>query len=108
MPAKEPELKLSTSLKNLGGFIKILACVLGSLGAGAASSVLTASSSADATEDKIAALEASCQKMDVRMATVETETNNLKASYVDIKKDLAEIRGTSTQILFELKKDKDR
>lgn len=109
MPAKqEPELKLNTSLKNLGGFLKVLAYILGSLGVGAASSVLTASSSANATEDKIAALEASCQRYEVRLSTQETETNNLKASYADIKKDLAEIRGTSTQILFELQKDKHK
>lgn len=109
MPAKqEPELKVSTSLKNLGGFMKVLAYILGSLGVGAAGSVITASSSANATGDKIAALEASCQRYEVRLSTQETETNNLKASYVDIKKDLAEIRGTSTQILFELQKDKHK
>lgn len=109
MPAKqEPEVKVSTSLKNLGGFLKVLAYILGSMGVGAASSVLTASSSANATGEKIAALEESCQRYEVRLSTQETETNNLKASYADIKKDLAEIRGTSTQILFELKKDRDR
>ena len=106
MPAKqEPELKLNTSLKNLGGFLKVLAYILGSMGVGAASSVLTASSSANATGEKIAALEESCQRYEVLLSTQETETSNLKNNFVEIRKDLAEIRATNTQILFLLRKD---
>ena len=106
MPVKDSELKLNTSLKNLGGFIKVLAYILGSMGVGAASSVLTASSSASDTDDKIAALEASCQRYEVRLSTQETETSNLKNNFVEIRKDLAEIRATNTQILFLLRKER--
>lgn len=107
MPARaEPELKLNTNLKNLGSFIKVGLSALGALGLGAAGSVLTSSSSANATEDKIAALEESCQMYEVRLSTQETETSNLKNNFVEIRKDLAEIRATNTQILFILQKDR--
>lgn len=109
MPARaEPELKVSTSLKNLGGFLKIGVTALGALGLGAAGSVITSSSSAEAMQEKLRLLEEASQRYDVRISTAETRVIGLENSYVDIKKDLAEIRGTSTQILFELKKDRDR
>lgn len=106
--SKEPEVQIKTSMKNMGGFVKILLAALSAMGFGAAGSVLTSSTDANAQEERMSKLESACSGYNVRLATQETETNNLKASYVDIKKDLAEIRGTSTQILFELKKDRDR
>lgn len=109
MPAKqEPEVKVSTSLKNLGGFVKVLAYALGSLGIGAAGSVLTASSNATAMEEKIKALEESSQSYNVRISTTETRVGSIESNYADIKKDLADIRSTNTQILLVLQKDKDR
>lgn len=106
MPVKqEPEVKVATSLKNLGGFLKVLAYALGSLGIGAAGSVLTASSDASAMEEKIKALEESSQRYEVRISTSETRLGSIESNYADIKKDLADIRTTNTQILLELRKD---
>ena len=104
----EPELKLSTSLKNLGGFIRTGLTALGALGLGAAGSVLTSSANADALEAKVKVLEEASQSYAIRISTSETKVSGLESSYADIKKDLAEIRGTSTQILFELQKDKSK
>ena len=105
MPAKqEPELKLNTSLKNLGGFLKVLAYILGALGLGAAGSVLSSSTDAAAKEDRIYALEQSCQRYDVRIATAETRLQAYEQNLIEVRKDLAEIRNTSTQILFLLQK----
>lgn len=102
----EPELKLSTSLKNLGGFIRTGIAALGALGLGAAGSILTSSANTDALEAKVKVLEEASQSYAVRISTSEAKVYGLENSYADIKKDLAEIRSTNTQILFELQKDK--
>ena len=104
--AKEPEVTLSTSLKNLGGFIKTGLTALGALGLGAAGSVLTSSTNADAIEEKVKVLEEASQSYAVRISTSEAKVSGLENSYADIKKDLAEIRSTNTQILFILQKGK--
>ena len=106
MPAKqEPELKLNTSLKNLGGFIKVGLSALGALGLGAAGSVLTASSQANAMEERVKAMEEASQRYDVRISTSEIRIGSIESNYADIKKDLADIRTTNTQILLLLRKD---
>ena len=99
------ELSLNTSLKNLGGFLKIGVTAIGALGLGAAGSMVTSSSSTEALQEKLRVLEEASQRYDVRISTAETRVVGLENSYADIKKDLAEIRGTSTQILFELQKE---
>lgn len=106
--SKEPEVQIKTSMKNMGGFVKILLAALSAMGFGAAGSVLTASSDASAMKEKIKALEESSQRYEVRISTTEADLNNIKGNMLDIKKDLAEIRGTSIQILFELQKDRNK
>lgn len=106
--SKEPEVQIKTSMKNMEGFVKILLAALSAMGFGAAGSVLTSSSDANAMEEKIKALEEANQRYDVRISTTEADLNNIKGNMLDIKKDLAEIRGTSTQILFELQKDRNK
>lgn len=88
-------------MKNLAWFLKAMVAALGAAGAGALGGTLGQAEPMD--EDRLAVLERSCQKMDVRMATNETKVSGVEASLVDIKKDLAEIRSTNTQILFILR-----
>lgn len=104
--SKEPEVQIKTSMKNAGAFIKVLLAALGAMGFGAAGSILTSSTDVNAQEERMSKLESACSGYNVRLATQETEMNGLKDNFVDIKKDLAEIRATNTQILFILQKER--
>lgn len=101
---KEPELQINTSMKNAGAFVKILLSALGAMGLGAAGSVLTSSSDASTQEERMAKLESACSGYSVRLATTEARLESYQANLVEVRKDLAEIRSTNTQILFILQK----
>ena len=103
--ATKPELQINTSLKNLGGLAKLLLGALGALSIGGAGSLITTRVDDSATDARIEQLEAACGRYDVRLATSETKMEALDANLVDIKKDLAEIRTTNTQILFILRRE---
>lgn len=104
--SKEPEVQIKTSLKNAGGFIKVLLAALGAMGFGAAGSILTSSTDANAQEERMSKLETACSKYDVRLTTTETKLQNYEFNLIEMRKDLAEIRSTNTQILFLLQKGK--
>ena len=101
---KEPEVQINTSMKNAGAFVKILLSALGAMGLGAAGSALTSSTDANAQEERMSKLEQACNNYDVRLATTETRLESYQANLVEVRKDLAEIRSTNTQILFILQK----
>lgn len=102
--SKEPELQINTSMKNAGAFVKILISALGAMGLGAAGSVLTSSSDASSQEERMSKLETACSNYDIRLATTETKLQSYENNLVEVRKDLAEIRSTNTQILFILQK----
>lgn len=103
--ATKPELQINTSLKSMGGFVKLMLGALGALSVGGAGSLITTRVEASNTDARIEQLEAACGKYDVRLATSETEVNGLKDNFADIKRDLADIRSTNTQILFILRRE---
>ena len=103
---KEPELQINTSMKNAGAFVKILLSALGAMGLGAAGSALTSSTDANAQEERMSKLESACSGYSVRLATTETKLQNYENNLVEVRKDLAEIRSTNTQILFILQKER--
>ena len=103
---KEPELQINTSMKNAGAFVKILLSALGAMGLGAAGSVLTSSTDANAQEERMSKLESACSGYNVRLTTTETKLQNYESNLVEVRKDLAEIRSTNTQILFILQKER--
>lgn len=103
--SKEPEVQIKTSMKNMGGFVKILLAALSAMGFGAAGSVLTSSTDVNAQEERMSKLESACSGYNVRLATQETKLQNYESNLVEVRKDLAEIRSTNTQILFILQKD---
>ena len=103
---KEPELQINTSMKNAGAFVKILLSALGAMGLGAAGSALTSSTDANAQEERMSKLESACSGYNVRLATQETKLQNYESNLVEVRKDLAEIRSTNTQILFILQKER--
>ena len=104
--ATKPELQINTSLKNLGGFTKLLLGALGALSIGGAGSLLTTQVDESAMDARIEQLEAACGRYDVRLATQETKLQNYESNLVEVRKDLAEIRSTNTQILFILQKER--
>ena len=104
--SKEPELQINTSMKNAGAFIKILISALGAMGLGAAGSVLTSSTDVNAQEERMSKLESACSNYDIRLATTETKLQSYENNLIEMRKDLAEIRSTNTQILFILQKDR--
>lgn len=85
---------------------KIAVALLGAMAAGGAGSVALAPAGSVEQEERIAKLEEACGKYDVRLATSETKMQGMEANVLDIKKDLAEIRATSTQILFVLRQER--
>ena len=87
---------------------KIAVAVLGALAAGGAGSLATTETTgADPRqEERITHLETSCQAYDVRLATAETKLGGVEVNMMDIKKDLADIRSTSTQILLMLRRER--
>ena len=101
---KEFELKVNPSMAATLG--KIAVAVLGAMAAGGAGSVALAPAGSAEQEERIAHLEASCQAYDVRLATAETKLDGVEVNLVDIKKDLADIRSTSTQILLMLRRER--
>lgn len=103
---KEPEVQIKTSMKNMGAFIKVLLAALGAMCFGAAGSILTSSTDVNAQEERMAKLESACSNYNVRLATTETRLESYQANLVEVRKDLAEIRSTNTQILFILQKDR--
>ena len=101
---KDAELKLSPSTAvNLG---KIAVALLGAMAAGGAGSVALAPDGSAEQEARITELERSCKGYDVRIATAETKVSGVEANVLEIKRDLQEIRTTSTQILLLIKQDK--
>ena len=104
--ASKPELQINTSLKNIGTLVKLLLASLGALTAGGAGSLAMQKAQGYGADARIEQLEKACQGYDVRLATTETRMQAFGESLVDIKKDLAEIRSTNTQILFILQKDR--
>ena len=100
---KEIELKVNPSMAATLG--KIAVAVLGAMAAGGAGSVALAPAGSVEQEERIAKLEQACNNYDVRMATAETKIDGVQLSLVDIKKDLADIRTTSTQILLLMKQE---
>ena len=85
---------------------KIAVALLGAMAAGGAGSVALAPAGSAEQEERIAHLETSCQAYDVRLATAETKLDGVEVNMMDIKKDLADIRSTSTQILIMLRRDR--
>lgn len=103
--SKEPEVQIKTSMKNAGAFIKVLLAALGAMGFGAAGSILTSSTDVNAQEERMSKLESACSNYNVRLTTTETKLQNYEYNLIEMRKDLAEIRSTNTQILFILQKD---
>lgn len=85
---------------------KIAVAVLGAMAAGGAGSVALAPAGSVEQEERIAKLEQACNGYNVRLATQETKLDGVEVNMIDIKKDLADIRSTSTQILLMLRRDK--
>ena len=85
---------------------KIAVAVLGAMAAGGAGSVALAPAGSAEQEERIAKLESACSNYNVRLTTTETKLQNYEYNLVEMRKDLAEIRSTNTQILFILQKDK--
>ena len=85
---------------------KIAVAVLGAMAAGGAGSVALAPAGSAEQEERIAKLESACNAYDVRLATQETKLDGVQVDMVDIKKDLADIRSTSTQILLMLRRER--
>ena len=84
---------------------KIAVALLGAMAAGGAGSVALAPAAVDdeGLKDRVSQLEHACSSYDVRLATQETKLDGVQVDMMDIKKDLAEIRSTSTQILLMLR-----
>ena len=106
--SKEPEVQIKTSMKNAGAFIKVALSALGAMGLGAAGSVLTSSSDANAQDERMSKLESACSGYNVRLTATETKLQNYEYNLIEMRKDLAEIRSTNTQILFLLQKDRNK
>ena len=86
---------------------KIAVAMLGAMAAGGAGSVALAPAGGSAEqEERISKLESACSGYSVRLATTETKLQNYESNLVEVRKDLAEIRSTNTQILFILQKDR--
>ena len=87
---------------------KIAVALLGAMAAGGAGSVALGPAAVDdeGLKDRVSQLEHACSSYDVRLATQETKLDGVQVDMMDIKKDLAEIRTTSTQILLMLRSDK--
>lgn len=106
MASKEKELELKVSPSMAATLGKIAVAVLGAMAAGGAGSVALAPAGSAEQEERIAKLESACSNYNVRLATTETRLESYQANLVEVRKDLAEIRSTNTQILFLLQKGK--
>ena len=86
---------------------KIAVAVLGAMAAGGAGSVAIGPAVVDdgGLKDRVSQLEHACSSYDVRLATQETKLDGVEVNMMDIKKDLADIRTTSTQILLLMKQE---
>ena len=87
---------------------KIAVALLGAMAAGGAGSVALAPAVVDdeGLKDRVSQLEHACNAYDVRLATQETKLDGVQVDLMDIKKDLADIRSTSTQILLMLRRER--
>ena len=87
---------------------KIAVAVLGAMAAGGAGSVALAPAAVEdeGLKDRVSQLEHACSSYDVRLATQETKLDGVEVNMMDIKKDLADIRSTSTQILLMLRRER--
>ena len=85
---------------------KIVAALLGAMAAGGAGSVALAPAGSAEQEERIAQLESACSGYSVRLTATETRLQNYEFNLIEMRKDLAEIRSTNTQILFLLQKGK--
>ena len=85
---------------------KIIAALLGAMAAGGAGSAALAPAGSAEQEERIAQLESACSGYSVRLTATETRLQNYEYNLIEMRKDLAEIRSTNTQILFLLQKGK--
>lgn len=87
---------------------KIAVAFLGAMAAGGAGSVALGPAAVDdeGLKDRVSQLEHACSSYDVRLATQETKLDGVEVNMMDIKKDLADIRSTSTQILLMLRRER--
>lgn len=106
MTKKETEETVEVKASTAAFIGKIAVALLGAMAAGGAGSVALAPAGSAEQEERIAKLESACSWYSVRLATAETKIDGVQLSLVDIKKDLADIRATSTQILLVLRRDR--
>ena len=85
---------------------KIAVALLGAMAAGGAGSVAMAPAGSVAQEERIAKLESACDSYAVRLATAETKVGSVETNVLEIKRDIQDIRTTSTQILLLIKREK--
>ena len=85
---------------------KIAVALLGAMAAGGAGSVAMAPAGSVAQEERIAKLENACDSYAVRLATAETKVGSVETNVLEIKRDIQDIRTTSTQILLLIKREK--
>lgn len=106
MTKKETEETVEVKASTAAFIGKIAVALLGAMAAGGAGSVALAPAGSAEQEERMAKLEEACSNYDIRLATAETKIDGVQLSLVDIKKDLADIRATSTQILLVLRRDR--
>lgn len=103
---KEQEVQIKTSVKNMTMFMRAFLASLAAAGIGAAGGMIGSSTDASDKEARIAELESACSGYSVRLTATETKLQNYEYNLIEMRKDLAEIRSTNTQILFLLQRGK--
>ena len=106
MTKKETEETVEVKASTAAFIGKIAVALLGAMAAGGAGSVALAPAGSAEQEERISKLESACNSYDVRLATQETKLDGVEVNMMDIKKDLADIRSTSTQILIMLRRER--
>ena len=106
MASKEKELELKVSPSMAATLGKLAVALLGAMAAGGAGSVALAPAGSAEQEERIAKLEEACSNYDIRLATAETKVSGVETNVLEIKRDLQDIRATSTQILLLIKQDR--
>ena len=106
MAGKENEIEFKVKPSTAATLGKIAVALLGAMAAGGAGSVALAPAGSAEQEARITELERSCKGYDVRIATAETKVSGVETNVLEIKRDLQDIRATSTQILLLIKQDK--
>ena len=106
MASKEKETELKVSPSTAATLGKIAVALLGAMAAGGAGSVALAPAGSVAQEERIAKLENACDSYAVRLATAETKVGSVETNVLEIKRDIQDIRTTSTQILLMMKQER--